>query len=238
MSSNNPPSFHSVEEFHQLIQAYNVQHERLSKLQQEVDQAKIEAQKDTQAAQNAVNTNNSQQITTVAPSLSFKPIKPNTFHGNNKVSVEAWVFEMEQYFAIVRMREDEKVKFAGAFLREMASSWWKSVNEADQPTPQEWNEFKAALIKRFQPVAATKTARAILNSLKQTKSVQEYCNIFLRQLQLISDMSPSDQIDRFLNGLKPHIASEIDMHDPKVLEETMNLAQRAEIRRNNYQRSF
>jgi hypothetical protein len=51
-------------------------------------------------------------------------------------------------------------------------------------------------------------------------------------------MGPADQIDRFLHGLRPHIANEVDMHDPKTLEEAMNLAQRAEIRRSNYQRPF
>ena len=38
--------------------------------------------------------------------------------------------------------------------------------------------------------------------------------------------------------LKPPIANEVDMHDPKNLDEAMNLAQRAEIRRNNYYRPF
>ena len=229
MSSNQVTQSLSPEDVQRLIAAYQTQQELLTRLQKKVDlqEARSVAQAEAVVVQSK-------------PRVNFKPVKPNTFHGNNRATVDAWTFEMEQYFVVTGMEEKDKVPFAGAFLRDMASLWWRSVCQSREVTaiPLNWQDFKQLLTKRFQPVAATKTARAILASLKQNKSVAEYCNIFFRQMQLIDDMNPADQIERFVRGLKPPIANEVDMHDPKNLDEAMNLAQRAEIRRNNYYRPF
>lgn len=226
--SNNQVTSLSPEDTQRLIAAYQTQQEQLTQLQK-----KMELQEARSVAQAA------QAETLIVQSkhrVGFKPVKPNTFHGNNRTSVDAWTFEMEQYFVVTGMEEKDKVPFGVVFLRDMASLWWRSVCQSREVAAisLNWQEFKELLTKRFQPVAATKTARAILASLKQTKSVTEYCNSFFRQMQLIDDMSSADQIERFVRGLKAPIANEVDMHDPKNLDEAMNLAQRAEIRRNNY----
>ena len=99
-------------------------------------------------------------------------------------------------------------------------------------------EFKEMVKSRFQPIAAARTARANLRSLRQSgKSIAEYCNAFYKQIQLISDMSEADKIDNFMNGLVPSIANEVDRRDPKSLQEAMTFAQGVELQLRNYRQS-
>lgn len=165
---------------------------------------------------------------------SFKPVKPQTFNGAPRANADAWIFEMEQYFAVTNMAPDTQTPYAVAFLRDMASTWWRSVvRQKPELLRVNWATFKEQLLTRFRPIEASKTARTMLNTLKQTGTVSDYCNTFFRQLQLIDDMAMADQIDRFTRGLKFSIAQEVDMHDPKTLEAAMNLAQRADLRLRN-----
>ena len=117
--SNNQVTSLSPEDAQRLIATYQTQQDLLTQLQQ-----KVELQEARSVAQAA------QAETLVVQSkhrVDFKPVKPNTFHGNNRATVDAWTFEMEQYFAVTGMEEKHKVPFAGAFLREMASLRWRSV---------------------------------------------------------------------------------------------------------------
>ena len=89
-----------------------------------------------------------------------------------------------------------RVNFAVAFLREMATTWWRSVvhehRARDAEPPSTWDAFKAAFLARFRPFEASRTARTALFSMRQRGSVADYNNAFLRHMQLIDDMAPAD----------------------------------------------
>lgn len=183
-----------------------------------------------------------QQLALVRQQLSNrnppKPAKPSTFNGSPRANPDTWLFEMETYFTVTSTTQDPfRVQFAVAFLRETASIWWCSVMR-EPNVPNQWEAFKAQFLDRFRPVEAARTARVALLSLKQHGSVADYTNAFLRQLNLIPDMAQADQIQTYLQGLQPHIWTEVDFKNPTTLNEAMNYAQRADLRRASRRRVF
>ena len=107
---------------------------------------------------------------------SFKPVRPDTFRRcQDKTLVEAWLFQLHQYFEICSVSERSQVPFAASLLRDNAALWWRyHVEQADNNHEElitNWRDFKKALIDQFKPVNAVKTARDKLANLKQVKSV-------------------------------------------------------------------
>src|SRR6185437_2860915 len=113
----------------------------------------------------------------------FKLVMPDTFSGHQDNSlVEAWLFQLRQYFDTCKMRGAVKVSLAASLLRDDAAVWWRNhVEQSDlghEELITDWDDFKKMFIQQFKPVNATKLARDKLARLKQTRSVQEYATSF------------------------------------------------------------
>jgi Retrotransposon gag protein len=176
-----------------------------------------------------------------------KPPKPPTFEGIGRMNVDLWIFEVEQYFQVVRVPKDEQVGWAGTLLRDAAATWWRSVvieaqganhetkPDLDYPEPKPasqlftWGKFKELIRTRFVPIEASKTARMRLLNLKQLKfgGIEGYNNEFQKLLSLIVDMNVADQINYYVMGLKPEVARDVNLASPKTLLEAMGLASRS-----------
>jgi hypothetical protein len=143
---------------------------------------------------------------------------------------------MDQYLTLCGVTtDDQKVAVASSYLKEAAFAWWE--NRCRQPFPprHDWLAFCAAVKERFQPLAASRTARAQLRSLQQgSMTVHDYSNKFYSIVQLIPDMSDADQVETFVHSLRRAIAREVDMREPKTLNEAMTTAQKVETLLDNY----
>jgi len=54
----------------------------------------------------------------------FKPVRPDTFKGRqDRGSIEAWLFQLRQYFETVQVDPGSQVAFAASLLREDAAVW-------------------------------------------------------------------------------------------------------------------
>lgn len=172
-----------------------------------------------------------EQNTAPPMSGSLKPNKPSTFNGAAR-SVEAWLFELENYFTLTPATEQQKVAFAVSCLREGAITWWKAVTagmDVAAKNQLDFEAFKTMVQTNFNPVGAAVASRAALHRIKQTNSVQAYNGAFLNHLNAIAHkMEEDDKMFLYTQGLQPHIAREVQMHRPKNLHECMHLAQRAE----------
>jgi hypothetical protein len=184
------------------------------------------------AASSAVPINHSNRTVPVVLPPGVKLAKPNIFTGAPNSNVDIWIFEMEQYQIGSGIIEDaQRILVAASYLKDGAMQWWRHKCDTLYNPPSDWNEFKEALKVRFQPLAASRTARANLRNLRQgNRSVADYSNAFLKQIQMINDMSEADQIEHFMVGLQSAIHNEVDMKDPKSLQEAMTYAQRTELR--------
>jgi hypothetical protein len=136
---------------------------------------------------------------------------------------------MKDYLNICDVKEPStQVAIASGYLKGGASTFWRSCCRNPNP-PSDWASFVKVLKQRYQPLAASLVARAKLHALRQGNSnLGDHTTKFLNLVQLIDDMSESDQIFNFLRSLHPDIAKEIDTRELKSLHEAMTLAQRAD----------
>ncbi len=162
-----------------------------------------------------------------------KPIKPTAFEGKPHSNPESWLFEMEQYMHLTEVSADRCVEFASAHFRGIATQWWRQVfnTRTSSNLPRmTWDEFRTAFLYRFRPYDSSRTARLRLRDIIQRSSVEEYNNAFLRQIELIDNMHPVDQVMQYTLGLKKSIQNDVDRERPKTLPEAMHLAAQADTR--------
>jgi hypothetical protein len=152
--------------------------------------------------------------------------QPSSFNGTRPLNVQSWLKEMKHYLKLNGVtNEEQEVDVAASYLKESASDWYQSL----PITPRTWIEFVAEMKDRFQPLAASRTARAQLRKLGQTNmSVADYSSKFYSIIQLITDMNPADQIEWYIYGLRPAIAREVDLREPTTLHQAMTAAQKIE----------
>lgn len=168
-----------------------------------------------------------------APYATVKPNKPSTFDGTNQRNTSIWLFEVELYFKATGTTDPRCVPIVVTFLKGVALTWWESDvrqrEHTQSPPVTMWEDFKTVFRHRFLPIEASKTARAVLQTIRQYRSVAGYVAEFMKQLALIPDMAVADQIDNFTRGLKPAVQKEVVLKSPSTLDEAMNFATRCDL---------
>ncbi|MCO5555462.1 hypothetical protein L7F22_009007 [Adiantum nelumboides] len=82
----------------------------------------------------------------------FKKAKLNEFNGEKKTGedLEAWIEELEDFFALREFSEEAKAKVAIVQLRSVAKLWWKSYMQTrSRVGPVLWEEFRDQAEKRY-----------------------------------------------------------------------------------------
>jgi hypothetical protein len=168
-----------------------------------------------------------QQAAAAAASRVKVPTVPQ-FRGEIGFSVDGWLRRLVKHFEFygeVNFPHDEsRIKYAVMFLEGAAMDWWDGLTVADKNKITTWELFVETLYSRFRPMQAATVARIRLAGLKQTGSVAAFINIFQKELTPIRDMSVSDQLHYFRQGLKPQIAQRVLEKLPKSLHEAMDIA--------------
>lgn len=164
--------------------------------------------------------------------VDMKPLQPSAFNGHVSSNVEQWCLEMERYFHITGLPEQDprRVALASTYLKDVASGWYNGAIRAQELTQSAtWSEFRSKIVQRFRRIAPARVARAALRQLRHRSRVEGYSKEFERLLQDIPDMSVTDQIEQYIYGLQRHIAAEVDRQEPTTLHAAMEAAQRVEL---------
>jgi hypothetical protein len=137
---------------------------------------------------------------------------------------------VEQYFRTLRVDDDTtRIEFTATLLKEHAALWYRlQCLRHDGHPYATWDEFRTALKQTFTPVNQEKRARDRLASLRQTTSAQRYIQEFTSLCLEISDLHSTEQLDRFVRGLKPHVRREVELRDPKTFDEATTIAERVD----------
>lgn len=162
-----------------------------------------------------------------AVASALKPKQPDTFTGSDRrTDVETWLFQVEKYVTVTKpgAGDAEKVDFACLYLKDAALTWWRALSSAGQ-LPTTWQSFRDLMHKQFLPVNNVKLARDRLAQLKQLTSVREYAFRLRLTLLEIPGIAEEEKLDRFVRGLKPHVRKDVELRDPKTLEEAVSQAE-------------
>lgn len=163
-----------------------------------------------------------------APGLPghVKPPKPECYGGGKGVIV--WLTRMEQYFEAAGVPPASQVQFAALLLTGAACTWWANARQMARmgliALPAEWQQFRAALCERFQPVTQEDAARQRLRSLVQTKSLQGYINTFQDYALQIPTMDDRTKMDNFIFGLRPDCRTYVRHQRPASLADAIRWA--------------
>jgi len=163
-----------------------------------------------------------------------KAPSPPEFNGNKvgNYEIDTFIREMKMQFdfygASVFPDDAARVRHAAFYLKGRAGEWWEAEDKSTGVLTS-WDMFVERLHERYRPMHAPLVARQRLDRLKQTGSVSAYADAFQRELTPIKDMSVSDQIFRFVQGLSSaFVTSKVTEQMPKTLHEAFNIAIRAE----------
>jgi hypothetical protein len=206
----NPEQQEQIAQLHQMVQQLQAE---LVQAQQQVQQAQAQQQAppDQPAAQQPVPLHPNQVV--------IKPDKPANFSGRRNESVDSWLFQFQQYFALVPVPEDQQAFFAATFFKDNAALWWQSWVNAQfivhgQPAQANWDEFAAAVRGQFKPVNADRIARERLANLRQTTSVAAYTHTFRTILLDLPNMNEADRLFAYIRGLKKEVAALVQVSNP------------------------
>ena len=167
--------------------------------------------------------------------VSSRPERPPKFFGRENDRADTWLFLNKQYFVTTGLAANVKqcILLAASGFRGNAAVWWEHVvrqlEQKSRPEMTTWEQFEDAVKAEFQPLDSEKAARDILADLVQTRSVTAYVGV-VRDLALqIPDLSMGDLLHKFTRGLKPHIRRDVELRDPKTLDEAIRMAERADV---------
>ena len=129
-------------------------------------------------------------IQNIVPAPRIKPDRPPPFTGKKSESLEAWIFQMQQFCEIAPVPADDHIQFATTFFKDQAALWWRHYHQGldrTQPAPT-WEEFLAALRHHFIPVNTSINAYDRLQRLSQKTSVNIYNHEFRSIMLELPDM--------------------------------------------------
>lgn len=159
----------------------------------------------------------------------------STYDGRSAAALDGWLRELQQQFDWYRMNDDaSRLQFVGALLKGVALDWWSNLvdsngaAQSDSTRPATYSDFIVRLKGRFQPINSAQAARTKLDSLRQgsKQSTNDYISDFRTLLVRVPDMSEGDRVHRFLTGLRPAIATHLQMHGVTTLDAAIAMAAR------------
>ena len=104
-----------------------------------------------------------------------------------------------------------------------AANWLFTVI-LEEKVPPTWEAFKLCVENEFAPKDSIVRTRDRLYKLKQRTSVAIYLAEFRNIVIDIPEISDSEKMARFTEGLKPHILLEVRKTSPHILEEAAKIA--------------
>ncbi|GKA78117.1 transposon ty3-I gag-pol polyprotein, partial [Tanacetum coccineum] len=145
-----------------------------------------------------------------------------------------WMSELDTFFKFYEIPMDNRVNLVAYKLKGGAQSWWKNlqtVRERQGKLPiVSWERMERELRRRFLPPNHDQILFNLLQNCAQgNRSVEVYTAEFHR-LSSRNDLSEteSQQVTRYINGLRPEIQDRISLVPVYTLDDAYNLAIRAE----------
>nr|XP_027113049.1 uncharacterized protein LOC113731782 [Coffea arabica] len=157
-----------------------------------------------------------------------------------------WEKRIELVFDCNTYSEEQKVKLAVVEFTDYAVVWWDQLStsrrRSREPTIQTWTELRRLMRKRFVPSHYYRDLYQKLQTLNQgVRSVEDYhkeMEILMLRADIMEDREAT--MARFLNGLRPEIADQVELHHYVELGDLVEKAIKIErrIKRRGSTRSY
>ncbi|KAJ9514787.1 hypothetical protein QJQ45_028458, partial [Haematococcus lacustris] len=131
---------------------------------------------------------------------------------------------VDLFFTISELTDAQRIVYVATLLSGHALLWYRSSVSSFTS----WTCFVAAFERQFAPVNRLRHARDRLAALTQTSSVRRYLGEFTALCLEVTDLSPAEQLDRFIRGLKPSVRRELELREPTSFSEASTIADRVD----------
>ena len=110
--------------------------------------------------------------------------------------MDTWLFQVERYLnSYSELPQTDGILYAATLLRGTASTWWRYTQPSFQGN---WENFKAAVKERWQPVNPQRVARDKIATLRQVGFVADFTAKFVELQIRIPTMTPDEAVDRYV----------------------------------------
>ena len=134
--------------------------------------------------------------------------EPKPFNGARSVKdLENFLWDMEQYFKVASVLDQEMITITSMYLSGDAKLWWRTHVEDDADAGRgkddSWEALKKELKDKFLPTNTAWVVRDSLKKLKQTGTMREYVKTFSSLMLDMKNMLEDDKLFNFMFGLQP-----------------------------------
>lgn len=156
------------------------------------------------------------------------PTELPKFYGRPNESLSMWLFQIENIFSTRHLFGHDRLPYLSSCLGEAALAWlhnWSLSSQAHRTQPfLDWEDFVASIKLAFEPPRQQQHLRAQLRLLRQSSSAQAYTYSFRNILGQITSMHEDDRLSYYLHGLSNKLRGEVEVREPKDLEEAVKIA--------------
>lgn len=157
---------------------------------------------------------------------------PDCFENTSKLSIDAWLFQVESFPDFESATYGERILFATRLLKGNPLDWWRShksmMEQGHVKAINSWKQFKEIVLEKYRPFNSVQNARDRLAAARHSTTVEDYVTRIRNIALEIPGISLEEMRDRFIRGLKEPIRSEVRSRDPVDFDGTTQLAIRLE----------
>ena len=166
----------------------------------------------------------------VAPIPRVKPERPQAFTGKKSENLESWIFQVQQFFDLSQVPNEDRIQLAASWFKDHAAIWWQEYHQNINWTlqPPTWEEFLQAIRAYFVPVNTSLNAYDRLQRLHQKTSVHHYNHEFRMLMLELPQMDAATRLHCYLRGLKDNIRPLVAMQQPANVAAAEAIAERVD----------
>ena len=159
--------------------------------------------------------------------MQLKPKQSEKYNDKRNFQViDNWIISVDNYFALIHAEFLDIYHYLNIIFSGEAATWFRFVYRNVDPNEITWEIVRASIKAYFVPPNYTHRLRDEWAYLRQTIIVSDY---YARLTQLAIQLGEIDEerlIDKFIHGLKPKTRTEIELRNPRILEEASRIADR------------
>lgn len=199
-------------------------------------ESRLNAEFEARVAQLSIGIGNASSSPATSSSSSsnvrIRPKQPPNFRGNSRddaTDVSTWLHTVNDYFTAGKMfADDERIDYVSTMLEGDAAVWWRFTRLRPDPAtiPSTWASFSEALRSNFELINSIEAVRVAFASVRQVTTVQAYAARFRQLMIQLPHVDNADALFRFVNNLKVGVKTQVKIHDPRTLDDAINMAER------------